>query len=64
MKIISWNTQGLKKSQFAQEIKLLKQKFNPDILFLLETMVNEMNLLRILPTLGFDRFDYVCSFMV
>jgi len=64
MKIISWNTQGLKKSQFAQEIKLLKQKFNPDILFLLETMVNETNLLRILPTLGFDHFDYVCSFMV
>jgi len=28
-------------------------------LFLLETMVNEKNLLRIVPNLGFDHFDYV-----
>ena len=59
MKIIRWNAQGLKKSQVSQEIKLLKRKFNLDILFLLETTVNEQNLLRILPTLGFDHFDYV-----
>ena len=59
MKIISWNVQGLKKPQVVQEIFLLKRKFNPDILFLLETLVNEKNLLRILPTLGFDFFDYV-----
>jgi len=56
MKIISWNVQGLKKPQVVQEIFLLKRKFNPDILFLLETLVNEKNLLRILPTLGFDFF--------
>jgi len=59
MKIVSWNIQGLKKPQVVQEIKLLKRKFNPDILFLLETLVNEKNLLRILPNLGFDFFDYV-----
>jgi len=59
MRIISWNIQGLKKPQAAQEVKLLKRKYDPDVLFLLETMVNETNLLRIMPTLGFDHFDYV-----
>ena len=59
MRIISWNTRGLKKPQVTQEIKILTRKYHPDIVFLLETMVNEQNLLRIVPSLGFDHFDYV-----
>ena len=59
MWIISWNIQGLKKPQAAQEVNLLKRKYDPDVLFLLETMVNEKNLLCIVPILGFDHFDYV-----
>jgi len=41
MKIISWNVQGAKKDQVLQEVKLLSQTHKPDMVFLLETMVNE-----------------------
>ena len=59
MRIISWDIQCLKKSQVSQEIKILIWNYNPNLLFLLENMVNEKNTLRILQTLGFDHFDYV-----
>jgi len=59
MKILSWNAQGLKRVQVTQEIKILLRIHKSNIIFLLETMVNETNLLRILPSLGFDDFDYV-----
>ena len=59
MKIISWNVQGLKGVQVMQEIKILNRIHKPNMLFLLETMVNEINLLRILSNLGFRHFDYV-----
>jgi len=42
-----------------QEIKFLARLHKPNMFFLLETMVNEMNLLCILPQLGFCHFDYV-----
>ena len=59
MKIISWNVQGLNGVQVMQEIKILTRIHKPNMIFLLETMVNETNLLRILPTFGFGHFDYV-----
>jgi len=45
--------------QVSQETQILLRIHKPDMMFLLETMVNEKNLLRILPTLGFEYFDYV-----
>jgi len=59
MHIISWNVQGVKKAQVLQEIQFLKSTHKPQILFLQETLVNERNILDILPKLGFDHFDYV-----
>jgi len=59
MRIISWNVQGTKKSQVLQEIQFLKRTHKPQILFLLETLVNEKNILAILPKIGFQYFDYV-----
>ena len=59
MKVISWNVQGAKKVQVLQELKLLSRIHKPDVLFLLETMVNEENIARLLPTLGYDQYDYV-----
>jgi len=59
MRIISWNVQGVKKAQVLQEIQFLKRTHKPQILFLQETLVNERNILDILPKLGFDHFDYV-----
>ena len=59
MRIISWNVQGTKKSQVLQEIFFLKRTHKPQIVFLLETLVNKKNILDILPKMGFEHFDYV-----
>jgi len=59
MKIISWNVQGLKGVQVMQEITFLLRIHKPNMLFLIETLVNESNLLRFLPKLGFAHFDYI-----
>jgi len=59
MRIISWNVQGVKKAQVQQEVQFLKRTHKPQILFLQETLVNERNILAILPKLGFEHFDYV-----
>ena len=59
MHIISWNVQGTKKSQVLQEIHFLKRTHKPQIVFLLETLVNKKNILDILPKMGFDHFDYL-----
>ena len=59
MKIISWNVQGLKGVQVLQEITFLLRVHKRNMLFLIETLVNESNLLRILPNLGFAHFDYI-----
>ena len=45
MKIISWNVQGLKGVQVLQEITFLLRIHKPNMLFLIETLVNESNLL-------------------
>ena len=49
MKIVSWNVQGMKKSQVLQEILYLKRAHNPNIMFILETFVNSTNIKPILP---------------
>jgi len=59
MKIISWNVRGAKKAQVLQEILFLKRMYQPQMIFLLETLVNKTNILQILPKMGFDHFDYV-----
>ena len=59
MRIISWNVQRIKKAQVLQEIFFLKRTHKPQIMFLLETLVNKMNILDILPKMGFEHFDYV-----
>jgi len=59
MRIISWNVRGVKKSQVLQEILYLKRKHKPNIVFLLETMVNNRNIMNFLPKPGFDHFDHV-----
>ena len=59
MHIISWNVQGVKKSQVFQEILFLKRTHKPNVLLILETMVNKKNIVDILPKMGFEHFDYV-----
>ena len=59
MKIISWNVRGAKKSQVLQEILFLKRTYKPQMIFLLETLVNQNHILQILPKMGFEHFDYV-----
>ena len=59
MKAICWNVQGAKKTQVVQEVKFLVRTHEPGMLFLLETLINESNIRRILPVLGFEHFDFV-----
>ena len=59
MRIISWNAQGMKKSQVLREVQFLKCVHKPNIMFILETMVNSKNVKTILPNTGFEHFDYV-----
>ena len=49
----------LKKPQVIKEVQFLTRTYKVDMIFLLETMVNEKNLLNILPQIGFDLYDYV-----
>ena len=59
MRIISWNVQGSKRAQVTQEILFLKRTYNPQMIFLSETLINQKHTLQILPSLGFEQFDYV-----
>ena len=59
MRFISWNVRGTKKIQILQEIAFLKRTHKPQLLFLLETLVNRKNILQILPKLGFEDNDFV-----
>jgi len=59
MKIICWNIQGAKKSQLWQEVGFTNRTINPDILILLETMVNCPNTDRIIGHLGYTHFSTV-----
>jgi len=53
MKIICWNVQGAKKSQLRQEVGFINRTINPDILILLETLVNCQNSSLIISQLGY-----------
>ena len=59
MKIICWNVQGAKKPQLRQEVGFINRTINPDILILLETMVNCQNTDRIISKLGYSHFSSV-----
>jgi len=48
-----------KEHKFCLEIQFLKRTHKPDIVFLLETMVNEKNIRNFLPRIGFEHFDFV-----
>jgi len=48
-----------KKKQALQEILFLQRLHKPDIMFILETLVNSANIEQILPKIGFQHFDYV-----
>ena len=45
--------------QVIQEVKFLTRTQKPHMFFLLETMVNESNIRRILLQLGLEHFDFV-----
>ena len=62
MKVICWNVQGAKKYQFQQEVAFINRTIKPDILFLLETMVNEQNKKLIIRNLGFSQYDTIPTF--
>ena len=59
MKITSWNVQGAKQSHFQQEVGFINRTIKPDILVLLETMVNECNATHIIKTLGYQIYDTI-----
>ena len=59
MKVICWNVQGAKKYHLRQEIAFINHTIKPDILFLLETMVNEQNMELIIRHLGFSQYDTI-----
>jgi len=59
MKILSWNVQGVKKELFSEELRFIQKSLQPDLVFLLETMVSEANTKRIIPHLGFPCYDFV-----
>ena len=49
MKIIGCNVQGMKKPQALQEGLFLNWTHKPNMMFIVETMVNEKNIKDILP---------------
>ena len=53
MKVLCWNIQGGKKPQAVTELLYLKNKYNPDIIFVIETLTNNSNSQRILKALHF-----------
>jgi len=58
MKILAWNVQGAKKRQISEEIRFVQKAHQPDLLFLLETMVSEENAKCIILHLGFQCYDF------
>jgi len=60
MRILSWNIQGLKKSQAIPKALFLIKCKKPNILFLIETMTNAENSHKLLPQLGFDHYEFIC----
>jgi len=46
------------KSQITEEIRFIQKKHQPDLIFLLETMVTEENTKRLISRLGFHYHDF------
>ena len=61
MKIVCWNVQGAKKSQLRLELGFINRPIRPDILILVETMVNEQNADLIIRNLGFSHFNTITT---
>jgi len=59
MKIICWIVQGAKKSQLRHEVGLINRIIKPDILILLETLVNCQNSDLIIKQLGYQYFSTI-----
>ena len=59
MKIICWNIQGIKKQLVVSELKFILRKHSLDLIFQLETIVNETNLQTILPQFWYDHYDFI-----
>jgi len=59
MKIVCWNVQGARKSQLRLEVGFINRIIKPDILILLETMVNEQDANLIITNLGFSHYDTI-----
>lgn len=57
MKMLSWNVQGAKGQQICEEIRFLTRTQRPDILFVLEIMVNKIHTKRMITKLGYDNYD-------
>lgn len=54
IKILCWNIQGGKKPKVLRELLYLKKKYNPDIVFIIETLTNSNNNQRIMKALHFQ----------
>jgi len=59
MKVVCWNVQGAKKPQLRLEVGFITRTIRPDILILIETMVNEQNVDLIFKTLGFSHYERI-----
>ena len=59
MKIICWNNQGAKKSQLRHEVGFINRTIKPDILILLETLVNYQNTDLIIKQLGYSYYSTI-----
>jgi exonuclease III len=54
MSIIGWNFRGLGSPSVIPDLKYLDQRFNPDLLFLGETLVHRNKIETFRYVLGFD----------
>ncbi|GLT51747.1 hypothetical protein SLA2020_251360 [Shorea laevis] len=62
MKIITWNSRGVKHGPFRRECKELLKTYKPDVICILETKVNsESNALNFMMHYGFDKQHHVLS---
>ena len=59
MKIICSNTQSLKKPLALFKVKFLSIMHKRNLIFLLETLVNDNNFCTILPLMGFELYYFV-----
>lgn len=61
MKILSWNIQEGKKPQATDWTHLPENKYNPDIIFVIETLTNFANSRKILKALTLSQHSHCRS---